>query len=61
MSNSHNGHDASEEVAHETYADQDNGGLNKTVATGGGRCPQIFSKDSRWPLPAVQVHRSRHL
>ncbi len=35
MSNSHNGHDASgsEEVAQESHADQENGGLNKTVAT----------------------------
>ena len=35
MSNSHNGHDASapDELAHETHADQDDGGLNKTVAT----------------------------
>ena len=35
MSTSHNGHDvsASEEAAHETHADQENGGLNKTVAT----------------------------
>jgi hypothetical protein len=35
MSNSHNGHDvsASDEAAHETHADQENGGLNKTVAT----------------------------
>ena len=35
MSISHNGHDvsASDEAAHETNADQENGGLNKTVAT----------------------------
>jgi hypothetical protein len=35
MSNSHNGHDvsASEEAVHETHDDQENGGLNKTVAT----------------------------
>ena len=35
MSNSHNGHDVStsEEAAHEAHADQENGGLNKTVAT----------------------------
>jgi hypothetical protein len=35
MPTSHNGHDASapEEVAQETQEDQDNGGLNKTVAT----------------------------
>jgi Protein of unknown function (DUF5132) len=35
MSTSHNGHDtsASEEVTHEAHDDQDNGGLNKTVAT----------------------------
>jgi hypothetical protein len=34
MSTSHNGHDtsASEEVAHEAHDDQENGGLNKTVA-----------------------------
>ena len=35
MSTSHNGHDtsASEEIAHEAHDDQENGGLNKTVAT----------------------------
>ena len=35
MSTSHNGHDTSgsEEVTHEAHDDQENGGLNKTVAT----------------------------
>src|ERR1700739_2786313 len=35
MSTSHNGHDssASKEAAHEPHEEQENGGLNKTVAT----------------------------